>query len=251
MSLEQKVDKLLSQNEIIITSTNETNDAIKTLQDDVSAIKVSQAENSVKFNKIDTEIATLKSDIISLSVENNKLRQQSLSNEIIIFGLPAVEPIHMQELIASLSKATALIITRNDFVHIYCIKQRNGQKSTLHAKFYSQQQKDIFVQRLRDRKKANNPLLIDEMMQLNPNDPRRGTEIFVRTKLTTTNRDIIKEARNHKTKFKFVWEKDGRILIKQTETSPILEILSMQQLMELLNPRSSNGHQNVAYSQNN
>lgn len=236
MSLEQKVDKLLKQNETIITSTKETNDAIKVLQDDVSIIKVSQEENSEKFKKIDTEIAALKSDIATLSDENNKLRQQTLSSEIVIFGLPAVPPNHMHEFIAALSTATTLNISNNDFIYIYSTKPRNAQKSTLHAKFYHQQQKDMLVQRLRERKKANNPLLIEEIMKLNADDPRRGTEISVRSKLTTTNRDIMKEARNHKTKIKFVWEKDGRILTRQMENSPIVEIFSMKQLLEIINP---------------
>lgn len=242
MQLDEKIDKLLSQNETIVTSTSETSESIKILQIVVAAIIVAQSSEKVNFEKIDTEISALKTNIATLSDENNKLHQQSLSSEIVIFGLPFIQPMH--ELVVSLSAATALPITINDFAHIYPAQQRNTQNATIRAKFYSQQIREIFMQRLRDRKKAAKPLLIDEFMQMSSNDPRRGTEISIRSNLTKINQDILKEARNHKTKIKFVWENNGRILTRQTETSPVVEISSMRQLMELLNPSSTGNQQN-------
>lgn len=238
LTLEQKIDKIL-------TSTSQTNDSIKELQEDVTAIKASLSINDAKIKKIEVETVALKNEIAALSTANNKLQQQSLSKDIVIFGLQPIQQNQMSDLVAALSAATKLPITINDFAHIYITTQRSQQKSTVHAKFYSQQHKDTFMRLLRDRKKNNNPLLYEDIMRPAPDDPKRGTEIIVRSKLTTSNRDIIREARNHKSRIKFTWERDGRILIRQTDTSPIIEVLSMNQLMKLLNPSSSDDHQNI------
>lgn len=247
MTSEQKLDLLIQQNSTLIDNVNATKITLVQLQKDVADIKVSQKENARKIKQIDKEILSLKAEIATLSTNNNKLQQNSLSRDIVIFGLPAMKREQMPQIISALSTASAFPLAPNDFMHIYPITQKDKSKCTIHAKFHVERQKIDFVESLRQRKlQSKNPLLAEDIMQLANNDPRRGTEIVVRSKLTSMNRTIINEARNQKSKIKYAWEKDGRILIRQTDAAPIIEIHSMSQLMDLLNPihhKSSNEEQ--------
>ena len=80
------------------------------------------------------------------------------------------------------------------------------------------------------------------MIQLSPNDTLRGKKVFLKTQLTDANRDLAAEARRQRAngKFKYVWEKDGRILAREGDKTPVIELHSMRQLMEIVIPTPYN-----------
>lgn len=231
-TMQEQIKLLVEQNERIIKTTSETNSSQSIMQKDIATIKANQMTTTAQVNEMSKEISTLQLQVSSLSAANNTLQQNCLARDIIIFGLPSLKRNEMGQLISSLSTATNTSINMSDFVHIYPLQQKNKDNCTIHAKFYNEQRKNVFIENFKQKK----PLLVEDIVQLQPNDTRRGTEIKVRSKLTATNRSILNEARNHKDKIKFAWEKDGRILIRQSDNSRIIEIFSLNQLMEILNP---------------
>lgn len=242
---QEQFELLIAQNTQIMETTSEISSNQKLMQQDIAIIKTVQSSTTIQVKKMSKEILTLQSQVSTLSAENNKLQQTSLARDIVIFGLPSLNRGEMNQLVISLSTVSNTPISIGDFVHIYPIQQRNKTNCTVHAKFYNEQQKKTFVENIKKKK----PLLIEDIIPLRPDDPRRGSEISVRSKLTATNRAILNEARNHKDKIKFAWENDGRILIRQSDQSRIIEIYAINQLMEILNPTNGAGSNNQSEMQ--
>lgn len=242
-----KLDNLIAQvthtsqqNTIIMESLQRQNESLEALKADVAAIKTSRNADAKKLAKVDKELNQLKSKVESLAAENNQLHQHALERDIVVFGLPPLRRDQLPELVSSLATHTNTQLSPADFSHIYCTTRRDKTKSTLHARFHCNQKKTEFLNSIKEKKKNNIPILLEDLLQLGPNDPRRGSEIVAKPKLTAANQQIFNEARKHKDKFKFVWQSEGRLLIRQSEASPIMEIVSMNQLMELLNPTQRN-----------
>jgi hypothetical protein len=233
--MQEQLTTLLAQMQTVVSNTTVTNEQLTKLSGEVDAVKTVQTATTKKVAKLNKEITALKNNVASLETENNMLHQKSLSREIVIFGFYSLKKETMGTLVDSLGEALELQLNLNDFVHIYPVQHKDKARCTIYGELYSQQKKDMLIKKCRAKK----PLVIEDVMNLNPNDPRRGTEIAIRSKLTTRNRLILNEARKHKDNFKFAWENEGRILIRQDEKSPIMEIHSMDQLMQLLTTNMS------------
>lgn len=87
---DKKMDQILSENTRILEFISSTSDSLKTLQADVSEIKSTQTNDAKKMRKITKQVEDLHSQVAALSAENNALQQNSLSRDIVIFGLPAL-----------------------------------------------------------------------------------------------------------------------------------------------------------------
>lgn len=229
-TFENQMKILITQNATIIEDNKTIIETMKTLTEEVKSIKLFQAETAKKMSKMHQRIIEMEDEVTILTTTNNKLEQQALSRDVTIFGLPSLKREQLPSLISSLSAVSSVPLNESDFVHVYPTRVRNKPLCNVHLKFFNEQKKAEFMKSVKQKK----PILTEDLVELQPADKARGNEIIIRQKITDINRGILNEARNQKAKIKFAWEKDGRILIQLTETSPITEVQSLNQLMEIV-----------------
>jgi hypothetical protein len=104
----------------------------------------------------------------------------------------------------------------------------------VYGKLYDEKLKTEFLQACREKK----PFPVENIVTLSANNPMRGKVIYVKSQLTSDNRLLATKARKQKKdgKLLYVWEREGRILIRKAENTPAVEIQSMSQLMSLTSP---------------
>lgn len=232
---DQKLELLITQMNQVITNTNTTNETLQTLIDDVKVIKEKQHVADKRLRKMEKKIGTMHDDVEKLKIENNKLQQNSLSRDFVIFGLPNIDKKEMPDFVAALSNASNFAISYNDLENIYPVPMKSDRKKCIiYGKFYSEKMKTDFLKACRQKK----PFPVENIAKLNSNDPMRGKEVFVRSQLTSTNRLLAAESRKQRSlgKLQYAWERDGRILIRKNDTTPIIELQSLNQLMAIISP---------------
>lgn len=71
------------------------------------------------------------------------------------------------------------------------------------------------MQNARNFNKDPKQKILEEIVQLSKDSPTRGRQLFIKNQMTQINAKINNEARKHKNKiFEYVWEKDGRTMIR-------------------------------------
>lgn len=210
----------------LVTTTTSIDNRLKTLE-------TSQKATDKRVNKLKKIVNELQVELDSVKADNNHLNQVALSKDFVIFGLSYFEKDKTDQIINSLSHASGVQFTKSDLQNFYPVRLRKDKKKCIvHGRFYDEKLKTEFISGWR----SNKPIVVEDVMQLKANDTSRGTEIFIRNQLTNSNRELSAEARLQRNagKLKYVWEKDGRILIRKSDNSPIIEIRSMNQLMSLI-----------------
>lgn len=228
MTTDEKINLLVEKMISVEKKQDSTSANINTIMTEIGLLKSDYKNVSKKVDIVESNMATLKSENDNLRKSVNSLAQQSLSNEICIFNLPPVNKDKVDEVIRGICSATGFSINlKNDLKTKYVVNQKNN-KSHIVVNFYDQRCKDGFMISCKNKK----PLLLEDICKLNVEDPLNGTEIFVKNKQSQLNRELLKEARNHKGVFKFIWENEGRILMRQDEKSPIIHVQSVNDVLD-------------------
>lgn len=228
MTTDEKINFLVEKMISVEAKQDTASTNINTIINEIGLLKNDYKCVSEKVDNVESNMATLKSENEYLKKSVNSLAQQSLSNEICIFNLPPVNKDKVDDVILGICSATGFPMNiKNDIKTKYVVTQKNN-KAHIVINFYDQRCKDGFMNSCKNKK----PLLFEDICKLKNDDLLNGTEIFVKNKLSQFNREILKEARNHKEIFKFVWESEGRILMRHDETSPIIHVQSVNDVLE-------------------
>lgn len=233
----------------IVTNTNETNATLENLVSEINVIKEKQEVTDKTLRKMAKQINALQDDVENLKANNNKLQQNSLSRDFVIFNLPVIDKKEMPQLVKSLATDSEINFNLSDLQYIFPVPLRNNKKQCIvHGKFHSEKLKTAFLNACREK-----AMLVENFVKLKANDPVRGTEIYVRSQLTASNRLLAAEARKQKSQGKllYAWERDGRILVRKTEKSPVIELHSMLQLMSLISPNLRPNNNNPSSEEEN
>lgn len=221
-----------------------TNNRLESLENRMSNQELNHAATEKKVVRLEKIVSKLSAQIDKLNGENNQLMQNSLSRDFVIFGLPSFQKGDTEKVIDSLSQKSGVNFSKTDLNKFYATTMRKDKKKCIvHGQFYNEKLKSDFITAYQTKK----PIYVEDIVNLKSDDTLRGTEIFIRSQLTSTYREISTEARRQRIngKLKYVWEKDGRVLIRKQENSQIIQLQSMQQLMEIINnSQSSNEIEN-------
>lgn len=225
-SSEKKLDKLLDA----IKSTNVKVDALVV---DVSTTKDKTKALEENQENLREDINSLKNDIGRLTVDLGTVQQNSLSNHFVIFGLPydlAVDKpfAHLSQITNKLNVA----INERDLKHLALRKNDKFKNSYLTGIFYDNRVR----QQLFDQAKSCRPIVVETIFTTLPgNSTLRGKEITLKGQVAPAIRSRLAEAhRINNNVFKFIWQKDGRILMRKDMGHPVFEIKTTEQLMDLL-----------------
>lgn len=219
-------------------------ESVNDIQREVQKISEKQIESDKKLLKVEKRMTSMEQEIENIKSHNNELAQDSLSRDFVIFGLPFFEKANNNKVIASLARETGVKFDISDLQYFYASRTaKDRKKCVVHGRFHFEKYKSNLISECRNK----SPILVEDIIELKPDDPMLGTEIHIRSQLTTKNRELANEARRQRSKgkLKFVWEKDGRILIRKTDNSSIVQLRSMNQLIQLvteLQPTTNHQH---------
>lgn len=235
-SMDQNFSAMQEQFKSLIETINSTHamisenhQATQNLIMEVNLLKQDQQTSNKTIRKMRREIIDLQSTVCHLEVANNKLEQKNLSRDVLISGLPLLKKEQTGNFIQAISTRLEVPFTTNDVSDAYSIPSKNNARSIMIIKFQTEHMKT----RVSAAFRAKKPILIEDVITLSESDPRRGKEIFISSNLTPKYRALKQAARQEGT-LKFVWEKDGRILVRAAERTPVIEVNSIQHLNEVI-----------------
>jgi DNA repair exonuclease SbcCD ATPase subunit len=240
--LQEKLESIDNKFDPLSKSVGELSERILNVETTITAINVKQVESDSRTSKLESAVREISDRTAAIEAENNLLQQKLLIKQFTIFNVPSFNSDDTDNVIKNLSKQSQVNFSGKDLNRFNALPYRSDKsKCVIHGEFHDLRLKTQFLAGCRRGKDSNKrPIVAEDIVRLHPSDPRRGSEIFVSTELTRTNRDIKFEARQQrlKGKLQFAWEKDGRILVK-TLDDRTTEVRSMIHLMSIVNPSTS------------
>jgi hypothetical protein len=187
-----------------------------------------------KTDFISSEVSEIKADSMIMSDQINQLQQQALANDFSIKGFPNdIKPESIMQIINKFGEKIEENIMENDLKNIYIQKNRNG--ACINGTFFDLRKKHKVFENFKKKR----PIVAEDVCEISKESPLNGTEITIKNQLTQYNRNLLHEARRLSPNFQFVWESNGRILVKQHPGSRTIHIRTYQQLQDIT---SNNNH---------
>lgn len=215
----------------VMTSTNETVNSMA-----ASIIKLSTDFKTLgnNFKKIESEITIMKTAMEKTEVQLNSVQQLLLRTSFVITGLPPTTPGEVFLTTKKIFKGFKLTVIKEDFKNLYIVQHRNKKGSHICGTFYSEKKRDDAFNLFKASRLNEEPVLTESIFEDLPSDsPFKGRELRLRSQLTQYTKHLLDQARTLKDRFRFIWETEGRILVKQNDgkTVQIHSSLQVAQLM--------------------
>lgn len=240
-TMEGKIDSILSSLAALTQKVENIDGKVDKMSNDLSEMnsRLQKLESAQK--ETETDIKWMSSETSRLSAELNAVQQCSLSNSFAVYGLPPdLDPATAFQTTVNVAAHLGVNLDKNDLRYVALKKNTARKNSFVLGSFYDERVKVDLLQRF----KNSRPLLVEEVFKNLPaNSPLRGKEIFIRNQLTKYNRSLRFEAhRLNNGHYKFIWESNGRIMLKKDENSQVIVLSSLDQLPELFpsNVRNKN-----------
>lgn len=182
--------------------------------------RITHVEEKVKmFDIQNTRVGELEDKI-------EILEQQSRQCNVEISNLPEKKAENLINIIISIGSYVKIKITPNDIVAVHRVarfSKEGSQPKNIIAKFTTRPIRDNFLAAVRRAKGIKTD-------QINiSGEPR---EIFANEHLTMKKKILFRETRiaAKENGFRFVWSKNGNILVRQEVTSPVLLVKNLEDI---------------------
>lgn len=243
--METKIDDIL---QIIKAQTTK----LENLDAGISGIKQTIHIMSEKIetisNKISTiehkqegqgsDIKTIKTDLEVARLEINILKQQSLNADFILYGLPPdVTSDDSKEILKNFAEAVDFQIEDKDIAKCYARHNKGKTESLIIGSFSNATVKNDLKKRFAARK----PVVVESVIpSLTETSKWRGKEVVMKNQLTEYNRELLREAHQlNEGRFKYVWESNGRIMLRKADDDRPITVRTKTQLIEAMSTNSS------------
>lgn len=228
LPLHAKVDSLLALKptmEELLTMKNtikEMENAVEhfSKQYDVLIEKVKAAEKVEKeMKRLTTTVAEQDKRIQELQSSMNELEQYSRRSNMEVHGLAASKGENLRTALSDLaSKLEIPNFDNRDILVVHRLPSRDGACPPVLIKFASAEIRDTWLSMRKKLRSLSNQ--------------QRTPALFFNENLTPANKHLFWLARTkcRELKFKYVWVKNGRILVKKDEEEPIIRIVCQADL---------------------
>lgn len=227
---QSKIDSI----SIILQNQEALNAKIESVITKVDAIEERTSILESAMKDVYGEINSLKTSNQHLSVEINKVQQESLSHHVVIRNLPpGLSRESASKIIEKIAASSGTTLESGDFqTQPYILQQRDKKTSHIIAALFDIRKKQDLLAKF----KVARPILVEDVCDgLRADSDFRGKEIALGNQLTRTNRTLLYHARQHKDVFQFAWENSGRVLLRQKTGAPTIEVTSLGHLDFLAN----------------
>jgi mRNA-degrading endonuclease YafQ of YafQ-DinJ toxin-antitoxin module len=190
------------------------------------------SRNINKFNNMEKNVDKLEEEIKNLRLQNREMKLQVNLNEqrerqlnVEIMGVPELKNENLIDIVTKICKSIELDILINDIVRVNRVTPRiklQGRPRVIIAKLSSTLLKDNMISLA--RKNHVNTNNIDMA-----GEPKA---IFVNEHLTPYNKQMFKKCKEFakNNQYKYVWTKNGKIYLRQNDTSPAVQISDEEDL---------------------
>ncbi|KAJ2937587.1 hypothetical protein O0L34_g19067 [Tuta absoluta] len=198
---------------------------VTTLESDVSQCKKS-------FGEVQEENNLLKNDLLSLKSKTAKLEQQARCCNIEIQNVPESKMENLENMIKKLGVTLGVPIELAAVRAVHRVAHnsaKTGRPKAIVVQFTTRRLRDNVLAAARVRRDLQSDCLLEP--QGKPPQP-----IYVSEHLTLENKILFSKARALKKKgYTWVWAKDGNIMARKGDATPILHIRSENDITKLLN----------------
>lgn len=179
-----------------------------------------------EFGLLRNENLEIRKELDFLKYELNQFKYEKIKNNIIVYGLNQDSAIeeenHLKEKLKSVLKNINVIVNDDDIDSAYRIQNKNDKRSGPVVYELKKQEKKILI--LKSRKALRN------------RNQHEKDFVRINEQLTNFSHKILMEARNKLgDMFKFIWSRNGRILLKKDEGSKPTELFMLDDINSLLN----------------
>ncbi len=219
--MEEKIEKILK----IVESTEKK---IDNLAERVK--KLEEREMELK-----AEIQTVKEENVTLKLQLENLEQYSRRNNLIISGIPTNQNENIREITKNLAKIWNVEIQNYDIVAAHRLYSRTKIPDII-IKFNNREKVVEMI------KKSKSNKINSDKLQLEP-----ATPIFCSEHLTPYTKKILAYTKKlrQEGKIKYVWVKEGSVLIRveeDMEAQKIKNEFELEKLIESLSPYEQEQH---------
>lgn len=194
-----------------------------------------------RVDGVDDKVLEMRRDIVqsqnesdALRADLNRVEQTMLAAAFNIFGLPSMDRKKAYDVFKDICVALKFEVDRGDLSELYVVNHKNAKESHICGRFHDERKKIELMRLLKAEKASDSPILTEDIFTaIEADHPRRGKEINIRTRLTETTQKLLNYALQYWDKYKFIWESDGRVMVRATESARPTEIRSQQQLTNL------------------
>ncbi|CAK1598138.1 unnamed protein product [Parnassius mnemosyne] len=198
--------------------------------DEIKTQLVNQEKSLKSMDVISADMTQLKTTFNKLESENNTRDQWARRSNIEICGVPEKKNENLITIIENLAKKADISFnapTDMDFVtRVASLSKDNKKPKRIFVRFMSRYYKDEFLCKVR------------QLKNLKASDigfSGNNSYVFFNDHLTTSNKLLLQKAKA-KAKdcnYKFVWVKNCTIMVRQSNSSPVLHINSTNDLFKI------------------
>lgn len=212
------------------------NNSVQFISEQFDQMKKELDSNKEKIVKLKSENEALINDIRDISFRLNALEQYTRQENVELSGIPENKSENIVKTVMQLSKVVSLNLQENDVLSAFRIRKLDATSSrprSIVVKLRSTRIRDDLLASVVKFNKANST-----KEKLNSHHLGYGgtkQPIFVSEHLSPLNKRIhaaTRKAASEKS-YKYVWVRDGRILIRKDEKSPAKQITSLEAIARL------------------
>ncbi|XP_060802291.1 uncharacterized protein LOC132904449 [Amyelois transitella] len=197
-------------------------DQIKSFVDKVNSLEIKIDE----VQKVADEVPVLKAEIQRLNQELGERDQWARSNNVEIRGIPLKNSENLYEIVQKVATLCNYPIKNDDINYIARIPTRNSaSEKPIVMALNNRYKKEAFVASAR---KCN------ELNLINLGYSTAGN-FYVNDHLTLSNKELLRKARStaKEKNFQYVWVKHCKIMVRKSDTSPIIFIKNDKDLLKI------------------
>ncbi|XP_045455318.1 uncharacterized protein LOC123664999 [Melitaea cinxia] len=225
--------------DIISTELSPIREEIAAFKQSISFMSSQYESLCKKIDMMDSEVKTLqatktavgeiKSSIIELESQVNNREQWARRSNVEIYGVPERKGENLMHILECVSKRIdfPLDISRDvDFVTRVASKNNNSKRTKpIIVRFLARYKKDDFLSLARKFKFSADDLGFKD----------DNSKIFFNDHLTSVNKSLLQrvKVRAKENKYLYTWVKNCAIMVRRTDTSPIIHISSVSDLNKI------------------
>lgn len=171
-------------------------------------------------------------DVSVVQKDINSLKQKNMTNDIIVTGIPEQKNENLLFSINNILSKHEITLKDSEVKKIYRLRNKNTlSNSPILIELKNESTKTTILQ----KQKLYGPVLLDELDESSVDGPNLR-KIYFKDRLTRENLILLRESRiyGRMNGFKYVWFQDGTILMKYSDNSRPIKILSRKDFENLI-----------------
>lgn len=228
-SMEMSINQNMSQ------QINGLSQSINTIGNSVKGMEANLATLFERLEKYEKALESLRNDFMELEARFNDREQNDLINHFRFTGMPpvAVSPVGQIECLIKMCTLVGVTATTNDFEDVRMYTNRNKTAAVIAGKF-SQLGKRREVFKAFKEKMKTSEITWSRLFPGKEGDSNAMRKLGLFSSLTKYTMNLKASARETG-KFAYVWETEGRVLLRKKEGEKTIRVKSLMELQRAAN----------------